>query len=165
MLEMRLAGATYQSIADSASVSRQRIQQILSPPRVIRKLIVERAHGQCQDCGVRLGRSGHCHHVGDIMETYNDLENIRLLCLSCHSKAHNVVGNRKARERAKKRKDYLKACEDMDIKALRKTLKMTQEELAVKLGVAGFTVRRWEAGKAKPSPLARRGLARLEEKK
>jgi putative transcriptional regulator len=52
----------------------------------------------------------------------------------------------------------------MEIKELRKKLNMTQQELADKLGVAPFTVRRWESGKARPSPLAKRQLARLERK-
>lgn len=51
----------------------------------------------------------------------------------------------------------------MNIKKLRKSLKMTQEEMAVKLGVSAMTVRRWEANTNKPSRLALRQLARLEK--
>ncbi len=50
----------------------------------------------------------------------------------------------------------------MNIKRLRKKLKMTQAEFAVKLGVAEFTVRRWEKGTHNPSRLALRELKRLE---
>lgn len=52
----------------------------------------------------------------------------------------------------------------MEIKELRKALKLTQEEMAQKLGVAAFTVRRWEKGEAKPSQLALRQIGRLERK-
>jgi len=52
----------------------------------------------------------------------------------------------------------------LDIKALRKKLKMTQQELADKLGVDNFTVSRWECNHSKPSRLALRQLERLERK-
>lgn len=42
------------------------------------------------------------------------------------------------------------------VKRLRKKLGMTQAEFAVKLGVAEYTVRRWESGVCLPSPMARR---------
>lgn len=48
-----------------------------------------------------------------------------------------------------------------DIKRLREHLGMSQEEFAHKLGVAGTTVRRWESGTCKPSPLAQEKLQRL----
>jgi len=49
----------------------------------------------------------------------------------------------------------------MDIKKLRAALKLTQAELAGKLGVSLYTVQRWEGKKARPSQLARRQLERL----
>jgi len=48
----------------------------------------------------------------------------------------------------------------MDPKKLRTDLDMTQQELAVALGVSLSTVANWEAGRVKPSRLA---LARLQE--
>ena len=51
--------------------------------------------------------------------------------------------------------------ECMDIKKLRKKLKLSQEEMAGKLGVSSMTIRRWEANTNKPSRLALRQLARL----
>ena len=51
----------------------------------------------------------------------------------------------------------------MEIKQLREKLGLTQEQLAHKLGVTVKTVNRWERGKAKPSPMARRLLSVLEE--
>jgi DNA-binding transcriptional regulator YiaG len=46
------------------------------------------------------------------------------------------------------------------IKELRRKLGLSQEGLARKLGVSVITVRRWEKGTFKPSPLA---LLRIEE--
>jgi DNA-binding transcriptional regulator YiaG len=46
------------------------------------------------------------------------------------------------------------------IKELRRKLGLSQEGLARKLGVSVITVRRWEKGSFKPSPLA---LKRIEE--
>jgi len=46
------------------------------------------------------------------------------------------------------------------IKELRHKLGLSQEGLARKLGVSVITVRRWEKGSFKPSPLA---LLRIEE--
>ncbi len=46
------------------------------------------------------------------------------------------------------------------IKELRRNLGLSQEGLARRLGVSVLTVRRWEKGSFKPSPLA---LMRIEE--
>jgi DNA-binding transcriptional regulator YiaG len=46
----------------------------------------------------------------------------------------------------------------MDIKRARAKAGMTQQGLAVALGVAVATVYRWEAGISKPSPLAAKAL-------
>lgn len=51
-----------------------------------------------------------------------------------------------------------------DIKDLRKRAKMTQKQMADYLGVAEFTVIRWEKGQARPSQLALRQLQRLHRK-
>ncbi len=40
------------------------------------------------------------------------------------------------------------------IKKIRKDLKISQEEIARKLGVSYITVNRWENGRTNPSPLA-----------
>jgi putative transcriptional regulator len=53
---------------------------------------------------------------------------------------------------------------NMDIKALRKQLGMTQEELAQKLGVSWSTVQRWESNKGRPSNLALQRLEQLKPK-
>lgn len=85
---MRLKGMTYQKIADKMKISRQRIQQLLSPPPAIRKIVVEKAEGKCQSCGILVGVSGHIHHEGQDFDTYNDIGELRLLCPSCHLVTH-----------------------------------------------------------------------------
>ncbi len=52
----------------------------------------------------------------------------------------------------------------MDTKQIRQALKLSQDKFAVLIGVAPYTVRRWEAGKANPSPLSLEKLKELEEK-
>ena len=47
------------------------------------------------------------------------------------------------------------------IKFARETLLMTQEELALELGVTPITVCRWETGKVEPSIKAKKGFSRL----
>lgn len=48
-----------------------------------------------------------------------------------------------------------------EVKALRVSLGMTQEDLAHELGVTVSTVNRWENGHTRPSRLATAGLDRL----
>jgi len=47
------------------------------------------------------------------------------------------------------------------LKTIRRTLSLTQEQLAQRLGVSFVTVNGWENGKRKPSPLARRQIDQL----
>jgi len=51
-----------------------------------------------------------------------------------------------------------------EIKEIRKKFKMTQQELADKLGVHQVTIARWETNHKHPSNLALRQLARLKRK-
>jgi len=53
----------------------------------------------------------------------------------------------------------------MDVKAIRQKLGSSQDKFAAMLGVAPYTVRRWEAGKSKPSPLAQEKLKQLDGRK
>ena len=94
MLHLKLEGRTYQYIANRAGVSRQRIQQILSPPKLVRDIVVSKYNGYCSKCGLFVGKSGHVHHNSDNDEDYDDIENLELLCLSCHRRAH---GNNKVK--------------------------------------------------------------------
>lgn len=47
------------------------------------------------------------------------------------------------------------------IKALRATLRLSQEGLAKELGVSFATVNRWENGRTQPSTLAKKQLAQF----
>lgn len=49
----------------------------------------------------------------------------------------------------------------MDIKEIRKRLRLTQEEFAHKIGVTFATVSRWENGHSKPSKMASKLLNML----
>jgi len=49
----------------------------------------------------------------------------------------------------------------MNVKELRKQLGLSQDKLAALLGVAPYTVRRWESGKSQPSPLALKQLSQF----
>ena len=90
MLRLRLEGETYQSIADKAGVSRQRIQQVISPPKAIRDYIIAKYDGMCAKCGLIVGKPGHVHHNIGNGENYNDIDNLELLCISCHRVAHTL---------------------------------------------------------------------------
>ncbi len=90
MSTLRLDGFTYQYIADKAKVSRQRIQQILSPPKAIRQFVVKKFSGRCADCGIYVGDSGHVHHQNSLEEDYQDINNLFLLCVSCHHRRHSL---------------------------------------------------------------------------
>ena len=52
---------------------------------------------------------------------------------------------------------------NVNIRELRRNLRMTQEEFAHTLGITVATVNRWENGHAKPSKLARRAIERLAQ--
>jgi len=89
MLVMRLDGNSYQEIAKEAGISRQRVQQVLAPPKAIRDEVIRRYNGRCANCGIRVGRGGHVHHQNNAdIDSYNDLTNLELLCLGCHSQKH-----------------------------------------------------------------------------
>lgn len=54
--------------------------------------------------------------------------------------------------------------EQLDIKIIRKKLKLTQKEFAEKIGVDFCTVNRWERGHCKPSQLALKEISSLFKK-
>jgi DNA-binding transcriptional regulator YiaG len=49
-----------------------------------------------------------------------------------------------------------------EIRRLRETLGLTQEEFAKKVGAGRATVARWESGQSKPTGLYSRALERLQ---
>src|ERR1700757_1222375 len=81
-LELKLSGLTYAAIGKQLGLSRQRVQQMLRPPKAIYELIRERARYRCEKCGLKT-RSGHVHHQ-KLTEDWNDIPNLRYLCLKCH---------------------------------------------------------------------------------
>lgn len=93
-LELKLRGLSYAEVGIELNRSRQRIQQLLSPPNYIRSLIFEKAGGKCEVCGIFVGKNGHIHHKGTPMEDYNDVKNLSLLCPACHRHAHRIHEHR-----------------------------------------------------------------------
>ena len=89
MTTMKLDGETYQAIGKQFNLSRQRVQQLLEPPAFIRKLVYERAEGRCESCGILVGVRGHIHHKGNGDYDYQNIENLQLLCPSCHRLIHS----------------------------------------------------------------------------
>lgn len=85
-LELRTKGLTYSEIGGQLGISRQRVQQIVSPSLGIFDVVKRLANGRCADCGVELGR-GHIHHIKneDIEpDLYNHPDNLAYLCAACH---------------------------------------------------------------------------------
>ena len=92
-LQLRLQGLSYSAIARELGLSVQRCAQLLKPPPKIHLLVEDRDQRQCRVCGISVAKSGtnavhHIDAVGMTIDTYNDPNNLALLCLSCHSKAH-----------------------------------------------------------------------------
>jgi len=88
MMKLRLDGMTYRQIGDKFGVSRQRVQDLLAPPAAIRRLVIKRDEGKCQECGILTGAGGDIHHDNGNGEDYNNIEKLRLLCHSCHRRIH-----------------------------------------------------------------------------
>ena len=59
---------------------------------------------------------------------------------------------------------YYCLMEQLDIKIIRRKLKLTQKEYAEKIGVDFCTVNRWERGHCKPSQLALKEISNLFKK-
>lgn len=82
-----LKGLTYAEVARQTGLSRQRVQQIVRPPKPVYDLILARAGGRCQDCGTETP-SGHVHHNDHDSEDFNDVDSLVYLCPSCHQRRH-----------------------------------------------------------------------------
>lgn len=93
IIELRLAGLTFAEIARRMGVSRQRVQQIVAPPKPIRDQVVARADGKCESCGVDVGKSGHVHHGAPGHKDgdwYNQIDRLQLFCVGCHKRVHEA---------------------------------------------------------------------------
>lgn len=93
IFRLRREGETFASIAHQLGISRQRVSQLLTPPKGILRLVAERQDGACLDCGLHCNGKGQVHHISvghEDIEDYNDIENLVLLCPSCHRKRHQV---------------------------------------------------------------------------
>ena len=107
IIQGRLEGLSYTELGKQMGCSRQRIHQIIAPPKETRNAVVLRYQGKCCQCGQVVNGSGHVHHVSCEGEDYNDLANLQLLCRACHRKAHKlpatfcpVCGQEKLREQS-----------------------------------------------------------------
>lgn len=95
MQRMLLDGLTYMEIARRFGVSRQRVQQIVSPPKYIVQVVSRRAKGRCENCGIIIRTGGQLHHVNNDdanLDNVDDVGNIEYLCLSCHRMRHYLKG-------------------------------------------------------------------------
>ena len=96
-MRRRLEGWSYGQIAKEAHVSRQRVQQVLSPPKEIRAFVAKRSEYRCQQCHTELGLSGHVHHAnGDATteEEYEKVDELVYLCMPCHRNVHGIQGGK-----------------------------------------------------------------------
>jgi hypothetical protein len=88
IISYKLNGMSYLQIANIYNVSRQRIQQIIKPCTSVKIKLIARANGKCENCHQPFKEMPHIHHVGIDVETYNDIESLKYLCISCHRKTH-----------------------------------------------------------------------------
>lgn len=98
MLELRIEGSSLQQIADIAGVTRQAVGLVLRPPLHVREYIYQRYNDMCGNCNLRIitrttggcikNHAGHIHNSkgGDL--DWDTLEDLVLLCNSCHKQKH-----------------------------------------------------------------------------
>ena len=90
MIALKLAGLTYQAIAERTGVSRQRVQQVLAPPPAIAGKVRQASQGLCGQCGKLIGSHGHIHHQGNTSDKWDTLSQLAYLCIACHRGVHRV---------------------------------------------------------------------------
>jgi hypothetical protein len=94
MMAMLLDGYSYQQIGTRFGISRQRVQQLISPSKPVVQAVLRRSNGRCEGCGILLQGNGHLHHVNDdslSVDCFDSIENVKHLCASCHRRAHHGV--------------------------------------------------------------------------
>lgn len=91
-INLRLGGATYAEIGKELGVSRQRAQQMIRPPEAIGREIRKEFGYRCARCNANLQEErGDIHHKrtsGLDLKTYTSIDNLELLCIPCHLRAH-----------------------------------------------------------------------------
>lgn len=84
-LRLKQEGFTYADIGRHLGISRQRAQQLVSPPKSERSRAIERAEGRCQACGERASKLDF--HHSDYKRGAD-----AILCPSCHRIADARLG-------------------------------------------------------------------------
>lgn len=157
-LQLRLDGLTFGAIAERLGISRQRVQQLLAPPRDVRDSVVIEALGKCSSCQLFVGTAGHVHHIQATTieeENYNDRANLTLLCPSCHRIAHKGRPQSRSHQQqlaersAKSASVYVEVGER--IRLARRRLGLTQRGLGERLGVSHAAVSDLERGVTRPN--------------
>ena len=91
-LALRLDGQSCITIARTLGLSRQRVQQMLTPPAAIRDHVIRAAKGRCAGCGIICGRHGQTHDTRTTgtmaCDEYDDLAVLEWRCASCHRGVH-----------------------------------------------------------------------------
>lgn len=92
-VEMKLAGSTYTQIGLALGLTRQRAQQLIKPNKWTCGEVRRLAESKCARCRqlIESPRDGHIHHASTEnkdAKTYNQIENLEYLCLSCHRLLH-----------------------------------------------------------------------------
>ncbi len=92
-LQLALEGLSLVEIGSCLGVSRQRVHQLLSPPRELYDQVASRAGGRCERCGIRVAQKGHIHSENIESETtgYKGEGPLSFLCLSCARIAHQEI--------------------------------------------------------------------------
>ena len=165
MVDLRRKGFSYQAIGNVFELSRARIHQLTSGYSVlltsiqektwynkIRQIIFERDNSLCVKCGAK--DQLLVHHI-DWDDRNNELFNLVTLCHACHCPLH-IHGVQGLKE--------VEFMDNKEILKLRKSLGLTQKELAARVKVDAITISRWERGEQRPSSQAQRQLIRLTRK-
>ena len=94
MILLRLQGKSYAEIGRKFGVSKQRILQIIGPPPEIKQFIYNKYNGICQVCNTSVKKKkGHVHHQNGnntLVENYNEIDNLILVCIGCHRTLHTI---------------------------------------------------------------------------